>query len=361
MKTPGRLAAFSFAIVASLAGSGCTTAGALMTVAGISTDTSMTWTVVKHLHGQLTEGDERPCVALNTVQRALTTRCGAFVAGSLLSADIARTGLAECPLALATRDPALWPVIPELLEKGARPGACAQAPLVQLAQRDACPPFGAAAPRSLEALSRLAMTDPGSVHHDVVRMLSCPAARAAGLDGVLAGWRERGSLKPGSIGFSPLGALHPDHLASGLARDFEADGHSARAALGGYDGKLRPGFEEALRTSHWAALDWWLQRAPELANRVPPTQGNQLSWLPLARVLVPSFLAFPERQKDTIEYLLARGADPQQHLPSNDRQSVLTFARLLKSPMLPLLEPERAGSGAARFAANATLPRPAGE
>jgi hypothetical protein len=176
-----------------------------------------------------------------------------------------------------------------------------------------------------------------------MRMLSCPAARSAGLDSVFATWRARGALRAGAIGFSPLGALSPDSLAtSSFAADLEADGHTARAALGGYDGRLRPGFEEALRTSHWTALDWWLQRAPELANRVPPTQGNQLPWLPLARVLVPTFLAHPETQKDMVEYLLARGADPRQRLPSNADQSIVGFARQLKSPLLALLETPRA-------------------
>jgi len=132
--------------------------------------------------------------------------------------------------------------------------------------------------------------------------------------------------------------LHPDALDSKLARDLEADGHTARAALGAYQGTLRPGFEEALRTSHWAALEWWLQRAPELARRVPPAQGNQLSWIPLARVLVPSFLAHPESQRDMVAFLLARGADPAQKLPSDPNQSVTAFARGLKSPLVAMLE-----------------------
>lgn len=338
MKLLRRLAAIGVIGAALLLGAGCTAPGILISVVGATTDTSVTWSVVKHVHQQLTEGDPRPCVLLNSVQRALSPRCGEFVAGSLVAADLERTDLAECSLVLAVRDPRLWPVVPELLDKGARAQTCAEAPLVALAQRQPCPDFGAATPAALRALSRLAQTDPRAVHHDVMRMLSCPSARAAGLDGVLATWHARGALKPGTLGFSPLGALHPSYLASPLARDLEADGHTARAALGGYDGRLSPGFEEALRTSQWAALEWWLARVPELAQRVPPTQGNQLSWLPLARVLVPNFLIYPQRQKDTVEFLLAHGADPTQRLPSNESQSVIGFARALKSPMLPLLE-----------------------
>jgi hypothetical protein len=289
------------------------------------------------------------------VQRALSPRCGPFVPGSLDTADIARTGFAECALALAARDPRLWPALPELLAKGARPEACAESPLVELARHEPCPDFGAASAPERAALVSLATGDRRAVHHDTVRMLSCPAARAAGLDRVIADWRAQGALGPGAIAFSPLDALHPDALATSLADDLEADGHTARAALGAYQGTLRPGFDEALRTSHWAALDWWLHRVPELANRVPPRQGNQLSWRPLARVLVPSFLADPARQQQTVEFLLARGADPLRRLPANPDQSVLGFARMLKSPMLVVLEaPALPPAAAERFATAAT-------
>jgi hypothetical protein len=349
-----RSLALLVACCAGLSSAGCTTAGAVLTVAGIGTDTSVAWSVVKHLHGQLTEGDERPCVLLTGVQRALSPRCGPFVPGSLDAADIARTGFAECALTLAARDPQLWPVLPELLAKGARPEACAESPLVALARREPCPDFGAASASERAALASLARDDRRAVHHDTVRMLSCPAARAAGLDPLIAEWRARGALAPGAIAFSPLDALHPDALSTALADDLEADGHTARAALGAYPGTLRPGFDEALRTSHWAALDWWLRRVPELANRVPPRQGNQLSWRPLARVLVPSFLADPARQQQTVEFLLSRGADPLQRLPANPDQTVLGFARLLKSPMLAVLEaPLAAPAGAERLAAAA--------
>lgn len=354
-----RLAAFGIVSAGLVLGAGCTTTGALLGVFGATTDTSMTWTIVKHFHSQLTEGDARPCAMLNSVQRALSGRCGAFARGSLVAADIERTGLAECALTLAVRDPDLWPVVPELLDKGARVEACTESPLVQLAQRQPCPDFSVASADTLRALVRLAETDPRAVHHDAVRMLSCPSARAAGLDGVIASWRIRGALRPGTLGFSPLSALHPDALSSSLARDLEADGHTARAALGGYEGELRPGFEEALRTSHWAALEWWLQRVPELARRVPPTQGNQLSWLPLARVLVSNFLAYPESQKDMVAFLLARGADPRLRLPSNPDQTVIDYARLLKSPMLALLDPPVAASGTERFAAAPKNTQPA--
>ncbi|MEO6743054.1 MAG: hypothetical protein ABIS28_07680 [Caldimonas sp.] len=350
-----KLSTFVVTVALLAIGSGCSTTSVLLTVAGASTDTSITWAVVKHVHAQLTEGDERPCVLLTSVQRALSVRCGAFRPGSLVAADIEHTGFAECALTLATRDPRLWTVLPELLDKGARFGACSGSPLEPLARQDACPDFAAASAESLRALVQIGTNDPRSVHHDVMRMLTCPNARTAGLDTVVVTWRSRGLLQPGTLGFSPLGALHPDALSLPIARDLEADGHTARAALGSYQGERRPGFEEALRTSHWAALDWWLLRAPELIRRVPPMQGNQLAWLPLARVLVPNFLARPGAQPAMVEFLLARGADPMQTLPSDPGRSVIALARTLKSPSLALLEATQPiGAGAQRFASATT-------
>lgn len=330
---------------------GCTTTGAVLGIIGASTDTSVTWTIVKHVHGKLTEGDARPCALLNSAQRALETRCGTFAPGSIVAGDIAQAGYAECPLTLAARDPVLWPVLPELLEKGAKIAACTESPLAQLARRESCPDFGSASPASLRALAQLGANDPRAVQHDVLRMLTCPSAQQAGLDAVVAGWRVRGALVPGAIGFGPLGALHPDALGSPLARNLEADGHTARAALAAYQGALRPGFEEALRTSHWAALDWWLQRAPDLARRVPPAQGNQLTWIPLARVLVPNFLTHPQSQRDMVAFLLARGADPAQRLPADPNQTVTAFARVMKSPLVAMLEVPARPLPAERFAA----------
>ncbi|MBC8056788.1 MAG: hypothetical protein H7Y61_09440, partial [Rhizobiales bacterium] len=124
-------------------------------------------------------------------------------------------------------------------------------------------------------------------------------------------------------------------------RALEARGHTARAGLGSFDGVHPRGFELALRASHWAALDWWISRVPELANRVPAVQGNQLPWVPLARVLTPNFLANPASQTEAVEFLLARGADPWRKLPYDAGTSVVAYARALKSPQLVLLDPPR--------------------
>lgn len=317
---------------------GCSTAGLLLSAAGVATDTSIPWAIAKHIHAQITEGDPVSCWALNSVQRAVSGRCGAFVPGSLQVADVRQPSLVTCPLALAARDPKLWPVLGELVEKGAQPEACARTPLVELALAHPCPEFETASPEVLRSIEWLAQADARAIDHDVMRLLSCPQARIAGLDQVLDRWLAQGDLEPGRLAFSPLGALHPAHLATPLARALEARGHTAQTALGSYAGALPSGFELALRGSHWQALDWWLTRLPELANQVPPAQGNQLAWLPLQRVLVPSFLEQPVDQAEMVAFLMARGASPWRKLPFDPGRSVVAHAREIGSPMLALLE-----------------------
>jgi hypothetical protein len=324
MKLLQRATALSALLLASLLASGCTTTLVLM-----------------YAHGKLTEGDPAPCIKLNSVDRALRERCGPFVHGSLLTKDVTASGLPQCPLALAARDPKFWPVLPELLAKGALPETCLDAPLVALAQRQPCPDFATASPAELQSLRWLADADARSIHHDAVRMLSCPNARAVGLDVALDGWLAHGLLPATGLAFSPLGALHTSHLQSDLARKLEAQGHTARAAFGAYAGRLPGGFDEALRTGDWNALDWWLARVPEVVNRVPATQGHQLAWIPLARVLTPSFMPDPAQQRATVDYLLARGANPWQKLPHAPAQTVVSLALELRSPLVTLLDPPR--------------------
>ena len=322
---------------------GCTTTGLLLSATGIATDTSVTWEIVKHLHGKMTEGDDVACFRLNSVQRALNARCGSFVPGSLAAADIRNSQLQSCPLAVAVRDPRFWPALPEFLEKGASPEACSHSPLVELAAAQGCPDFASTTPGVRASLRWLAEADSRAISHDVVRMFSCPSARVAGLDTVLDNWLAQGEFEKGRLAFGPLGALHPDYLASPFARALEAQGHTAREGLGGYEGVQPRGFEVALRSSNFAALDWWLSRAPELANRVPPTQGNQLPWVPLAKVVTPRFLVDASTQTEMVEFLMARGANPWQRLPFDAGSSVVQYARAMKSPVLALLDPPPPG------------------
>lgn len=265
-----RAAAVSLGLLGLAALGGCTTAASLVLgAAGVATDTSMTWDVVKHLHAQLT--------------------------------------------------------------------ACSQPALVALAQAVDCPALGAVPADVRDAFATIADAVARSVHHDVVRWLSCPESRAAGLDRLLARWTTQGRLDASAaLAFSPLSALHPDALGTPLARVLEARGQrAADAALGNYVGMRASGFEEALRNGNFAALEWWLARRPQLAVRVP---GPQLDWLPLARVLTPGYLSRTEQLEPTVGLLLAHGADPWARLPFDPSQSVVALARTLHSPALGLLE-----------------------
>lgn len=323
-----RLARLGLVLAASLLAAGCTTSAVLM-----------------HIHAKATEGAPPSCGALNTVQRALQARCGEYRPGSLDARDVAAPDLPRCPLALAAREPRLWAVLPELVAKGASPEACNESPLAALAVADGCPDFGAASPESLAALRWLAEADARALQHDVIRLLSCPSARVAGLATVLDVWLAAGALAPRALPFSPLAALHPSYLDSPFTQALEVGGHQARDAHGAYPGRLPTSFELALRSGDFAAVDWWLSRAPALLHTVPPARGQQLPWVPLARALTPAFLPDAAQRERTVAYLLARGADPWQRLPHDPSQTVLAFARSVRSPELPLLEaPPRAVS-----------------
>lgn len=318
--------------------SACTAPGLVLSAAGVATDSSMTWDIVKHVHAKLTEDDPTPCMLLNSVQRALNPRCD-YVPGSIRRADVANSGLQACPLAIATRDARLWRAVPDLIAQGASTQACTRSPLQDLAEIDVCPAFASAPPAMLQAFVTMAEVDPRAVRHDVFRMLGCSNARAAGLDRVLTGWLDAGKLEPGTLSFSPLDAADPELLVSRFGRELEVAGHTPEAALGGYDGVLPMGFEEALRTSHWAALEWWLYRLPQLARSAPPTRGGVYPWLPLQRVLLPGFLQNPATQADMVGFLLARGAEAKATLPADRGRTVIAFARAIHSPMVDLLDP----------------------
>jgi hypothetical protein len=320
---------------------GCTAPGLVLSAAGIATDTSMTWDIVKHLHGKLTEDDPTPCIMLDTVQRALNARC-TFVAGSIRTADIEHNGLQACPLAAATQDERLWRALPELIDKGAKLERCPRSPLQDLAEATPCPNFGAASPEVVRSLVFMAESDPRAVRHDVFRMLGCSRARSIGLDQVLVGWLDAGKLEPGTLSFNPLEALDPDLIGSRFARDLMVAGHSSQNALDHYEGTLPSGFEEALRTSRWAALEWWLYELPQLANQAPPSRGAQLGWVPLQQVLLPGYLQDPTTQAEMVRFLMAHGADPRRKLPFDSGTTVVGFATAMKSPMVALLDPPRA-------------------
>lgn len=316
--------------------------------------------VVAHLYDKITEGDPASCFRLNSVDRALQPRCGPYQPGSLKAEDLRASGLPVCPLTLAARDPANWKLLPEMVDKGALPEACITPPAVALAQAHACPDFAAATPAELAALRWLAEADARAIHHDAVRMLSCPSARAAGLDTVLDHWLAQDQLRADTLPFGVMGALHPSHLNSTLARTLEARGHTARASLAAHNGRLPGGFEAALRSADFAALDWWVQRVPSLVDRVPATEARQLPWVPLARVITPAFVSDAARQRELVDYLLAHGAQPWRSLPHDPHLTPAMLAVKLNSPLADTLAGPRVaatrGGTAAAAAAAVALP-----
>lgn len=348
--------AFATLALGLVALAGCTAPGLILTATGIATDTSMTWDIVKHVHGKLTEDDATPCILLDSVQRALNARC-TFAPGSIREADIAHNGLQACPLAAATQDERLWRALPELIDKGAKLERCPRSPLQDLAEVDACPNFAGASPEVLRSFVFMADSDPRAIRHDVFRMLSCSHARSAGLDHVLVGWLDRGKLEPGTLSFNPLEALDPDLVGSRFARDLKVAGHTSQSALDHFEGTLPSGFEEALRASHWTALEWWLYELPKLANEAPPSRGAQLGSVPLQQVLLPGFLRDPASQGDMVRFLLAHGADPRKKLPFDSGTTVIGFATAIKSPALALLDPPRPAPATPTLAPTTTLAR----
>lgn len=317
--------------------------------------------VVAHLYDKFTEGDPASCFRLNSVDRALQPRCGPYKPGSLKAEDLRVSGLPVCPLTLAARDPAQWKLLPEMIDKGALPEACITPPLVALAQEHPCPNFAAATPAERNALRWLGEADARAIQHDAVRMLSCPGARAAGLDSVLDQWLANDQLRADTLPFGVLGALHPSHLNSTLSRTLEARGHTARASLAAHNGRLSGGYEEALRSADFEALDWWIQRVPTLVDRVPAAEARQLPWVPLARVITPAFVSDATRQRELVDYLLAHGAQPWRSLPHDPNLTPATLAVRLNSPLAetlagPRVASSRGGATAAAAAAAAAVP-----
>ena len=130
----------------------CSGPAAVIGVIGVVTDTSVSWSIAKHIHDKWVEGGPVPCYRLDSVERALALHCQPYAIGTVQAADLARPNkLPMCPLAVAARDPRLWHVLPELIEKGALPETCARSPLAELAQVDACPDFASAARRASNA------------------------------------------------------------------------------------------------------------------------------------------------------------------------------------------------------------------
>ena len=340
MKQLQHLGAVLTVLVGSLLSSGCTTT-----------------MVVMHVYDRVTEGDPAPCIKLNSVQRALQERCSPYVAGSITAQEVANSGLPICPLTLAARNPKFWPVLPELIEKGAKPESCQESPWEVLARAQPCPDLMQASPAARQSLRWLAEADARAVQHDVVRALSCPLAREAGFDQILDGWAANGQMQAGQLGFGVLSALHPSHLNSPLG----AHARIARPQRRGRTGQLlgQPGSRLRRGAAHRRLRRARLVAGPRaVAGAARPTHARRPAALDSARAGAHARLhAGPYAlQRQSVEYLLSRGANPWQGLPHDPSRSVVTLARQLKSPLLEALEAPRPAVPTATAAAAAAAP-----
>jgi hypothetical protein len=273
------------------------------------------------------------CASLTSVERALTERCGAYKPGELVTKDVNTPVRSECALTNFARNPATWHGLPELLAKGAKPEGCNKAPLVAMAERDACPDFSKMSADTRNAVRWLAMADAASVSAPVMGMLSCPNARQAGLSDLIPAWVAQRALDPASVRFSPLSALHPSSLREPWVALIVGVGHTPQQAAE----MDASGFERALASGDVAALQWWAQHVPSLVHRVPSKGVGYIAWLPLARVMTPGFAPNDAVRSAGAEFLVAQGANPQAALPQDRGETVLSYTQRVQPQLAHLL------------------------
>jgi hypothetical protein len=332
------------AMAAALLGTGC---------GGLPIGYQLVLEVPKHLLMKAYNERElsKACSDMHTVERALSERCGEYVPGRLAEADVNRAAPEECPLTVATVEPRRWKMLPELMSKGARADRCTIAPFTALlkqrsdAQLDAA--LRSASLSEVAALRSIASNDPQAIQPNVVRWLSSPAAREAGLHGVLHTWVERGQLDPRRTGFEPLAWLHPSALTTPLAGLFLDRGQRADVAMRSNPGAM----EDALRTGDFAAMDWWFSRVPGLTDLVVDNRQLRINWRPLAYVATPGVIADSRLRQDVARHLLTRGADPNATLPQDPAVTVMAQAQRTSPDLVPLMKASLAARQAALVAA----------
>lgn len=279
----------------------------------------------------------KSCRDMHSVERGLSERCGEYVAGRFAAADVNRAAPEECPLTVATAEPRRWRMLPELVEKGARAERCTTGPLTALMQQPATRLDTAlrnATKPQIKALAWIVNHDERAIQPEVVRWLSSPAARDAGLENVLLAWADKGLLDPRKTAFEPLAWLHPSALSTPLPTAFLVRGQRAEAAMRSNPGAL----EEALRAGDLAALDWWFARVPGLANLVVDNRELRVNWRPLAYVATPGVIADPKLRQSLTRHLLSRGADPGATLPHQPGMTVMAQAQRMAPDLAPVMQ-----------------------
>lgn len=273
------------------------------------------------------------CHSLSTPEQATLERCGGYKVGELLTKDVNTAFASACPLTNFAHSKATWNGLPELVALGADPALCSQAPLRAMAEVQACPDFAALSPDVREAVRWLARNDPHSVSGPVLHMLTCPSARQAGLTPVVTEWLAAGQLAPGRVDFSVLSSIHPASLNDPWVDTLLVTGHTVRTAVT----MDATGYERALAMGDVATLRWWTQRAPELVHRVPAHSASHLPWVPLARIMTPSFTRDDAACEASARFLLTHGADPKAALPEDRSQTVKDHTARVRPTLLTLL------------------------
>lgn len=279
------------------------------------------------------------CHSLSTPEQATLERCGGYKAGELLTKDVNIAFASACPLTNFARNKPTWNGLPELIALGADPALCSQAPLQAMAAAQACPDFAALSPDVRESVRWLARNDPHSVSGPVLHMLTCPSARQAGLTTIVPEWLAAGLLAPDRADFSVLSSIHPASLNDPWVDTLLVSGHAVRTAVA----MDATGYEHALATGDVATLRWWTQRAPELVHRVPAHSASHLPWVPLARIMTPTFTRDDAACEASARFLLTQGADPKAVLPEDRGQTVQDYTARVRPNLLALLAQDHKG------------------
>lgn len=274
------------------------------------------------------------CSNLHSVERALTERCGGYKEGTINAKDVNMPAMASCALTNFASRPVVWHGLPELLSKGAVPEGCAQAPLLAMAQANACPAFTKMNSATLDAVRWLAVADAASISGPVVNMLTCPEAVSAGLSDVVVQWAGQGYLSPKKVDFSVLSSVHHTSLLQPWVQELLATGHQPRLAIQ----MDASGYSQALAQGDIAALTWWTQKVPEIVHRVPAKAQGYLPWLPLSRAVSPGFAADDATRLRTAQFLMERGASLNASMPHERSISVADYARDVQPQMWPALQ-----------------------
>ena len=319
----------------------CTPLGLLVTATGVATDTSVTWEVVKHVHGQLTEDDPTPCVDAQQRAARAQRRAASYVAGQHPHAPTSPAPAcrsARSPSRRATRGSgAPCPSCSKRARSSSPAPArrcrtlAADRRLPELRRRVAGGPEGDRSPRR----GRPARGPPRRVPHALLPERARGRPRPGARD-----WLDRGELAARQALVQPARRARPRPARDALRPRARGRRPPARALRSTTTTAVLPsGYEQALRNEPLGRDRLVAVRAAAARQPGAAERGAQMAWVPLQRVLVcRASCQHPEAQRDMVLFLMAHGADPRRQLPFDPGRNVLAFAAPIKSPMLAVLD-----------------------